>query len=527
MAEELDVVGRSLKLNRDLDRMLEQALELDRQVRIGWGRDGDERPKDGETGVITHLPEGARIRLLGDLADCVGLANRGGTFSLEGRVGRLCGAYQQSGRILIEKHSADRVAHRMAGGRVVVRGDAADAAGSMMSGGHLIVRGAVGRRCGAGMTGGTIVVLAGCGTDCGYGMRGGRIIIDGRAPPPGEGAIQRQITSDEVKELNGVLEDHGLKVSSDGVVIETDDKSPVDVANLPVSASGDLSGIRLVSNGERLAESTPVDLLTMLMDSDAEDGLVLHVPWLPRHDRGPSAAGIRVDRQPCIVDNKPRSIDLLRIVDGNLVTCVDEVAQAGGVLLDLAELPGMDDAEIDAMRIVFESRLPADAPVLLGERIDHVDRVLRIAKELGLAGVVIDARAPGAPAAITALPTIGLAMRRVEVSRQIMAIILELPWTPTATDALIARAAGCSAVSGEPFASASEVPKGVRKQAKAIDDTLSLMEAEVRGWLIEAGVDSLDRLDRRHLRAVDHATASTTGLRLDGLNRPLPHWLGK
>ena len=52
---------RSEKLNRDLDRMLVQAIERDLLVRIGWGREGDEKPKNGEIGALslpvsyTHL----------------------------------------------------------------------------------------------------------------------------------------------------------------------------------------------------------------------------------------------------------------------------------------------------------------------------------------------------------------------------------------------------------------------------------------------------------------------------------------
>jgi len=527
MSESLGVVERSLKLNRDLDRMLEQALELDRQVRIGWGRDGDERPKSGESGVITHLPDGSRIRLLGDLADCVGMANRGGTLSLEGNVGRLVGMQQMDGKILIEKNAGDRAGFAMSGGRIVIRGDVGRDAGAAMSGGLIVVRGAAAPRCGAGMSGGDIVVLAGCGADCGYSMSGGRIIIDGRAPPPGEGAVQRGISAEEVKEMNELMEDHGLKISSDAIVVETDQKIPIRTKTLTSSASGDFSGIRLRSAGDRLSESTPLDLLTMLVGEDADDGIVLHLPWLPRYSRGPSAGGVRVDRQPCIVDEKPRAIDLLRIDSANLTTCIEEVADSGGVLIDLAGLPKMDDAEIDALRIACESRLAPGSPVLLGESIDHVDRALQVAKELGLTGVVIDACAPGRPVAIQALPTIGLSARRIEVSRKDLVIILALPWVPSAQDALIAAAAGCSAISGPAFAEDADLPKGVKKQAQAIDGMLDEMEAEMRGWLVEAGVDSIDRLDRRHLRAVDHPTASSTGLRLDGLDRPLPHWLGK
>ena len=50
---------KSMKLNRDLDRYVEQALEQGRPVKIGWGRAGDERPKDGHLGEKTHHPDGA------------------------------------------------------------------------------------------------------------------------------------------------------------------------------------------------------------------------------------------------------------------------------------------------------------------------------------------------------------------------------------------------------------------------------------------------------------------------------------
>ena len=49
-------IRRSLKLNRDLGRLLEQALEVDRAIKIGWSRSGDEIPKDGEMGVAPALP---------------------------------------------------------------------------------------------------------------------------------------------------------------------------------------------------------------------------------------------------------------------------------------------------------------------------------------------------------------------------------------------------------------------------------------------------------------------------------------
>ena len=47
--------AKSIKLNRDLDKMLAQAIERDLLVRIGWGREGDEKPKNGEIGALSML----------------------------------------------------------------------------------------------------------------------------------------------------------------------------------------------------------------------------------------------------------------------------------------------------------------------------------------------------------------------------------------------------------------------------------------------------------------------------------------
>ena len=88
-----EITEDSVKLNRQLDRYLERALEENKPVKIGWGQAGDERPKSGEIGVITHLPKGARVLCLGDLGECSGSMNRGGTFTLQGSAGSLFGSF--------------------------------------------------------------------------------------------------------------------------------------------------------------------------------------------------------------------------------------------------------------------------------------------------------------------------------------------------------------------------------------------------------------------------------------------------
>ena len=50
------------------------------------------------------------------------------------------------------------------------------------------------------------------------------------------------------------------------------------------------------------------------------------------------------------------------------------------------------------------------------------------------------------------------------------------------------------------------------------------VDSKIRGILREMGVASFSEVNRSNLRAIDHGTAMQTGLRLAGLERPLPTW---
>jgi hypothetical protein len=52
-------------------------------------------------------------------------------------------------------------------------------------------------------------------------------------------------------------------------------------------------------------------------------------------------------------------------------------------------------------------------------------------------------------------------------------------------------------------------------------------QEELAQHLRRIGVDSIDLLERSHLRALDHETAAVSGLRLSGYDRPLPHWFAR
>lgn len=49
------------------------------------------------------------------------------------------------------------------------------------------------------------------------------------------------------------------------------------------------------------------------------------------------------------------------------------------------------------------------------------------------------------------------------------------------------------------------------------------LSAELR----RIGINSIDMLERKHLRALNHETAAVSGLRLAGYERPLPHWFAR
>ena len=45
-------------------QMLIEAMDNIALVKIGYGSGGDTKPRDGDFGVLTHLPKGSRVLLL-------------------------------------------------------------------------------------------------------------------------------------------------------------------------------------------------------------------------------------------------------------------------------------------------------------------------------------------------------------------------------------------------------------------------------------------------------------------------------
>jgi len=52
-------------------------------------------------------------------------------------------------------------------------------------------------------------------------------------------------------------------------------------------------------------------------------------------------------------------------------------------------------------------------------------------------------------------------------------------------------------------------------------------QEDLASELRRIGTNSIDSLERKHLRALNHETAAVSGLRLAGYERPLPHWFAR
>ena len=508
-----DIVNKSLKLNNDLDRYVEQALEQGRPVKIGWGRAGDERPKDGEFGVMTHLPEGARVLCLGSLGDGVGAANRGGTLTLRGDCGSMLGAFHLSGKTVVEKDVGDKAGFAMNGGEISIQGSTGDEAGYSMAGGFLLVRGHSGDRLGCGMSGGAIVVMGSVGSEPGIGMTGGRVIISGSCPPPPDGVEMRSIKKSEISEFSKLLEPMGLSLNDDALVLESagDGFSSVEGAEFFISEG--FENISLYPNEDSLSNNAPLDHYTLLVqDGSDSGGALLKIPWIMTCETTMGSERWKGIDSPAIVRTESRDNDLLLVGKNEFCEAIDHVGNCSGVVFDITDFPGLNDAEIEAMIISLRSRMSESSIILLRGRIDRIERLFRLVMDLELDGAIVNCATRSGSRLASSLPKIGLASKAMGMSETGKFVMIEVLHEPVAKDLIIAVASGCTAL-------VSPCPES------DLNEKINELTMGIRGWMREIGVDRIERIGRRNLRANDFDTAAISGLRLVGYDRPLKMWL--
>jgi hypothetical protein len=525
MADIHEVVGRSLSINEKLGPRLEAAAEQNAILRIGWTNAGDPVPKNGELGLCPALPAGARLRALGVLGSWVAAFGLGGSFTVQGDAGSFLGAANQGTTVMCEQMAGHYTAYGMADGSVTVLDGTGDDAGAAMRGGILVIRGASGARIGGGMEGGLIVVHGDVGPDPGAGMSGGRIVVNGRCPPPAPGVMLRPLEEKEVTEINDALDDESLHVPSDAVCLMAQEKLQIEHGGFVVS-SGDLSHVGLVNEElPPLRSYQTVDTVALVGTRDEVKSLALPVPLLANLVSGdtmvpgkktPADVASILNRHPALVEAEPRAVDVMLIGQSNLLDVAAWLPDAGGFAVDLEELPPMNAEQLDGLLVALRSMAQTNVPVMLVEGISRIETLHAKAAYHGADVAMARIEDGSGLSEASALPMMGRSKKEHLSGTTTQAAFL-LGFAASGHDLAVLMASGIDLV-------ACVAPMN---DGEDIAYWLQGTQDDLSHHLRRIGLSSVDLLDRKHLRALDHETAAVSGLRLAGYGRPLPHWFAR
>ena len=526
MAEPREVVERSFNINKKLGPRLVTAAEQNAILRIGWTNAGEPVPKNGELGLCPDLPSGARMRALGVLGSWIASFGSGGNFTIQGDAGSFLGAGNRGNTIVCEQIAGNYAGYAMRKGRISVMGGLGDDAGSKMSGGLLLIRGSAGSRIGGGMNDGLIVVHGDVGNDPGAGMTGGRIVINGRCPTPPPGVELRPLTAAEVKSINKELSDPDMEIPKDAVCLAPAPLLQVEQSEPPVSHS-DLSSIGLVAGDlHHVAPYQTCDTVVLLGERDGENSPVaLPLPILPMVESGKSLHFGKDDdpqviqilsKQPFLTHTHPRNIDFTLLNSTNLADAPELLGSSSGVVVDLDDLPSMNSEEIDGFLVAVRTLLGMEKTVAFLNSLCRVEslHVRSSHHNIDLAVSRIEDGSGIAEAA--ALPMIGRSTKsHLDDAFTQTGILLGL--SASGSDLAVLRASGIEVICCEvPMVDAHDLAHWL----KGVSDELTSI-------LRRLGLDSIEQLQRQHLRALDYETAAISGLRLAGYDRPLPHWFAR
>ena len=527
MAEPRDVLERSFNINKKLGPRLIEAAKQDAILRIGWTSAGDPVPKNGELGLCPNLPAGSRMRALGILGSWVAAFGSGGRFTIQGDVGSFLGAGNRGNIIVCEQLAGNYTGYAMRSGEISVLDGVGDDAGAMMSGGLLMIRGSVGDRVGGGMKDGIIVIHGDVGREPGAGMTGGKIIINGRYPSRlPSGVEQRLLTAAEVKSINSQLANEDLQIPKDAACLVPSERLYIEQTEIPVSSS-DLSSIGLVAGDlHHTAPYQTCDIAALIPDANEEkDPIAFPLPLLPVISSGELLHPANQEefdvaqilaKQPFITREKPRGIDLSLIDTSNLADAPELLENSSGMVVDLDDLPAMNSEEIDGFIVATRTLLGMKKPISFLNSISRVEslHVRSSHHEIDLAISRIE-DGSGIPEA-AALPMIGRSTKsHLSDSATQTGILLGL--SASGQDLAILLASGIEII-------CCEVPM---QDTQDLAHWLQSVGDELTAILRRLGLDSIVQLQRQHLRALDYETASISGLRLVGYDRPLPHWFAR
>ncbi|RAH16610.1 MAG: hypothetical protein CMB56_000775 [Methanobacteriota archaeon] len=494
--------------------MLKQGIELNKPIKIGWSREGEPIPKKGEMGLAPGLPKNGRIRILGELGSMNAILCQGGAFSLEGSAKDFHAAWNNGGTHIVERKVGENLGHGMVAGKIIARDGCDKFAGSSMEGGLLIIRGNAGPHLGAGMKGGTILVTGDVGNSVGTRMTGGRILVSGRCPKPGEGAQITALSEHEIDEFNKNLDDDLLNISKDIICIISD-KSVDKSSTKPVKKyTGNWDDITIVPdiNSRKLVEGQELDTLLIIggeniegMD-DTVETIGLEQPFIIKSNKS-------IKSLTSIVSSKPSEKDLLLINSDNINLIHNHIFNCAGIVIDLSSLPNMNSESLDGLLISLRALSKRLIPILIKDGLNRVNNLHYLGKNHFVQGVIVNLEDFSGLHAASSLPKIGRSIIESKIDRSACPTFLQVPWQASAKDIIIAKGCGIDAIIST-------------MENNTIED-LNLMNRELRGWLEELGIDSIEKVERKHLRANSYESSTMSGIRLAGFERALPMWFSQ
>ena len=151
------------------------------------------------------------------------------TISVHGSVGYYCAGMNSQATVIVHGSAGPGVAENMMSGTVVVEGDASQYAGATGRGGLLVIKGNAASRCGISMKGvdivvhgkighmsafmaqsGNLVVLGDAGEALGDSLYEARIFVRGSVKSLGADCIEKQMRSEHLELLGGLLAKAGV-----------------------------------------------------------------------------------------------------------------------------------------------------------------------------------------------------------------------------------------------------------------------------------------------------------------------------